>query len=86
MLEFGQGVEHGGEERVDVWGAEVAELAVLGPAPDPLVGVILGVVGREVLDDHVGVPGQPGLYRLGLAVDLVAVPYHRPPTRHLAVR
>jgi transposase len=64
VFELVKGVQDGGEEGVDVGGAEVAQLAVLGPTPDPLIGVVLGVMRREVFDDHVGVPGQPGLNRL----------------------
>src|SRR6266545_8367419 len=41
MFEFFEGRQHGIEQLVHVCRAEVAQLAILGPTPDPLVGVVL---------------------------------------------
>src|SRR4051794_41869036 len=60
VLEFVKGVEHGGEEGVDVGGAEVAQLAVLGPTPGPLIGVVLGVGRGGGPGWGSGVAGPPG--------------------------
>src|SRR5205823_754906 len=54
LFELLEGVHDGVEQLLHVGGAQVAQLAVLGPAPDPLVGVGVRVVAREVLDHHLG--------------------------------
>jgi hypothetical protein len=43
-------------------------------------------MGREVLDHNARVPRQPSLDCFGLAGDAVAIPYHRPRSRHAVVR
>src|SRR5262245_41728400 len=72
-------------EFMDIRGCEVAQLAILGPTPDVFVGVGVRGVCREVLHDHLGVPGQPLLDHLRPAVDLAAVPDDRPWPTYLAL-
>jgi hypothetical protein len=42
------------EQFGNVAGGEIAQLTILGPSPDILVGVAVRSMCREVLDHHVG--------------------------------
>src|SRR5262245_27133998 len=64
-------------QHLNILGGQVGEPAVLGPAPDALVGVEVRGIAREVLRHHVRVRLEEGLDHLGLAVDRVLVPDHR---------
>src|SRR5260370_25802596 len=72
MFEFMEGTEDSLEQVIRVGRTQVGEFAVLGPTPDPLIGVVLGIMAEEVFTNHVRLAGEAGLDDLGLAVDVAA--------------